>query len=1005
MGPPVSLSYSAGDRLLVRDRPWRIVSAQPLVEPHVLVELLALDTDVPRSLSVVIPPEQASPLPPEDLRFDVGSIDSVHPWLRSHRAIDATLVRDAGMLAGARFGRVALEAYQLAPALRVLARPRPNLLIADDVGLGKTIEAGLVLLELMSRGRASRVLIVTPPGLLEQWRDELWEKFALQFTIIENAAGLARVQTDLPAGISPWDALPRILTSIDFLKKETVRARALKKRWGLIIVDEAHALALSGSPQNPYATQRTRLGAALREASRGLLLLTATPHNGYSHSFQSLLALIDPTTASLHGSKEDLERRVESARIRRMKPQIRRRLPDGREEKVFRERTVSGIPVTVATEADRHLLVQVGSYCSRTARVAEGEDEADLISFAMQIVKKRALSSRRALAKTIKNRLEALRDEAHRENPPDRSELRDLRADLPLSDSAAERTAQRLLRSAIPKDQQRRRTEVKALSQIKQRLGRLSDRDPKVQALITELRAVFQADRTERAIVFTEYLDTLAAICERLDAEPDLRGAYVTMIGGLSSKQRLRRQAVFEQPQTRVLVATDAASEGLNLQRACRRVVHFELPWNPNRLEQRNGRVDRYGQERDPIVRYLYYPDSPEDDVLNALVEKIEQMRRDRVSTPDILGVIRGDGEIERGLVDLDPSSPDAQRQKASLVQFFEDRTAEFVRNVQPFITAGADTQHRELSSLLDLAQPLLDDDLELEKLVLDAIGEQAIPLTQAGLYRIETPVQYRGPGVAPIYLAATLRRSIAIRRKAEEVEFITPLHPLVQAIAADAKRRLLQVYTSDRGLPPRRLAVCRASAREAASALFTFLGTVESDSGTIEERVLAVRVTLDGSALGSADENERLLWRADDPADVDVRKAASIFSGCFDALFASAEREATRQLSEHVSRVRERRRALADLMRRDLETDTVDRLAEIAEDERRSRGLARAGDQGVLFGEAPTTTRAFETRRAAAQSEAEKRREEIAAFESTREPSPPRPMGALLLVPEERAT
>src|SRR5690606_13444894 len=122
---------------------------------------------------------------------------------------------------------------------------------------GKTIEAGLAMLELMARGRANRILIVTPPGLMEQWREELFDKFGLVFRIIGNASDLAHVQTELPAGVSPWDVLPRVITSIDFLKKDTVRSRALRKRWDLVIVDEAHALAESGTPENPYRTQRT----------------------------------------------------------------------------------------------------------------------------------------------------------------------------------------------------------------------------------------------------------------------------------------------------------------------------------------------------------------------------------------------------------------------------------------------------------------------------------------------------------------------------------------------------------------------------------------------------------------------------------------------------------------------------------------------------------------------------------------------------------------------------
>jgi hypothetical protein len=473
-----------------------------------------------------------------------------------------------------------------------------------------------------------------------------------------------------------------VITSLDYLKKETVRSRALRKRWDLVIVDEAHALAESGTSRNPYRTQRTRLGLALRDASRGLLLLTATPHNGYAHAFRSLLELVEPTMATFTGSHEDLRRRVGTAMVRRLKSQIRRRV-DGREELVFPLRSVEGIPVQLEG-AERELLQEVSAYCSRTAKQAQGTDEAELIGFAMQIVKKRALSSWAALGKTIEHRLEALEGEEAREEPPQPAELRDFQADLPLTESQSERTARRILRSAIPRDEKRRRSEFRALKRIRALLRKLPGRDPKIEVLVSELKSIFAADPPEKVIVFTEYRDTLDAIRTRLDADPDLQGRYVVLHGGLTRRERLRRQDQFAKPETRVLLATDAASEGLNLQRYCRRIIHVELPWNPNRLEQRNGRVDRYGQTSPPIIRYLYYPDSPEDDVLSKLVDKIEQMARDYVSTPDILGVIQGAEPLQEGLTALDAKAPDVGHEKQRLIRLFEDRTGSSCGNSSP---------------------------------------------------------------------------------------------------------------------------------------------------------------------------------------------------------------------------------------------------------------------------------------------------------------------------------
>ncbi len=1001
---PPSQMVSVGDRVQLRERPWRVLNRQALSDEAAILELEALDGEEPRSLSVVTPPDECAILPTETMQFDLQGVDSFASWARAHRLLATTLVQETALLTGARFGRVALEAYQLAPTLRLLSKPRPSLLVADDVGLGKTIEAGLALLELAARGRARRVLIVTPPGLLLQWQEELLEKFGLEFTLIENAAGLARTQSKLPAGVNPWDALPRVLTSVDFLKKETVRSRALRKRWDLIIVDEAHGLAEAGTLQNPYRTQRTRLGLALRDNGGGLLLLTATPHNGYTHSFRSLIELVEPTGAALRGSKDDLMRRVGNAMVRRMKQQIVRRRSDGTDEPVFPKRLVQGIPVPLQSK-ESELLRKVATYCSRTARSAEGTEDVELVSFAMQIVKKRALSSRLALEKTIENRLQALRGKEEEESPPAPADIRDLQADLPLDEASAERTALRIVRSAIPKEDRRRKAETRALNGIRRVLRSLSGIDPKICALLNEVTMVLDRSPKEKVIVFTEYLDTLGAIRTALKSSDELSGRSVVLRGGLSGRQRLRIWERFEQSNTKILLATDAASEGLNLQRFCRRVIHFELPWNPNRLEQRNGRVDRYGQDRKPEIRYLYYPDSPEDDVLHRIVEKIEHIQEARVSTPDILGVLQGADEVDRGLVALDPEASDIEAKKTSLVRLFDDRTAQFVRNVQPLI-AGDGTDSAEMQRIVDLlntAQPLLPDDEELEQLAREVLGPVAFRETGTEkTFRIEVPLRYRDAGVQPVYPVATFRRSVAVKHRAADVEFITPRHPLIQALAAHARRRLLQVFPGARGLLPRRLAARRVAASEPASIVFTFLGTISGGGGLLEEKMIPVHLTPNLHVIG--DQDEALHHIGDDtvPGEVQPETLRRIFEGSFKAMAAKAEECARGHLADRAQALRDRRTDQAAVLRKDLEVDVKDRLEEIAEEERRALGMIdETTGQLRLFGDQQPRASGFEARRAAIESQAEQRRKEIAEFEEVREPDGPRPLGALFLVPE----
>jgi superfamily II DNA or RNA helicase len=990
------VTIAVGDRVAARDRPWRVQGVEQLGPGRHLLKLLPAGGDGGSPLTVVTPPERVTPLPPEELRFDPAELGPIGPWLTAHKALALTATKDDA-LGGARYGRVVLEAYQVAPVLRVLAKPRPRLLIADDVGLGKTIEAGLCLLELMYRRRADRILVAVPPGLIPQWEEELKERFGLEFKVIENAAGLAREQTTLTAGLSPWE-LPRarIITSMDYLKKDEVRRRALARPWDLVIVDEAHALSESGSPNNPYRTRRTRLGEELREYSRGLLLLTATPHNGYPHSFRSLIELVEPTSATLTG--EGVRDRIERAMVRRMKRQIVHRV-NGEWKPAFLPRTVEPIAIAVDPEAAQ-LFDLISAYCSRAVKDAAGEEDAELVSFAMQIVKKRAASSRLALGRTLEHRLQALKKEEERAEKPEPAELRDYQADLPMPDAQAERVARKILRSAIPKDERRRKAEIKKITEIQRLLKTLPDPDPKVAALVDHLRGVLTQDPTAKVIVFTEYLDTLEAIKTGLDlAGEPLARTHVELRGGLSIQQRQNVQRRFEDPDVRVLLATDAASEGLNLQRHCHRMVHFELPWNPNRLEQRNGRIDRYGQTEPPEIRYLYYPSSPEDDVLARLVKKIEEMATARVSTPDVLGVMAG-MELDDRLAKLESGDEGA---KTTLLRDFEDRTGEFVGEVQPFLLP-ADDPMAEIEAgqhTLDRAEPLLPDDLDLERLLEALLGPGGFsPNGKEGVYRVTVPRRYRGPDVRERYDRATTRRSIAATEPADALEYLTPLHPLVQTIAADARRRLLQVYPDDRGLPPKRLAARRLAADHPPAVLFTFRGEIQGAEGLIEEQILPVRVGLDGTVAADLAADLALLSDGSSPGEV-PQQALEAFRDQFDALLEAASQEAARRLRDRAREIRSRRERQAEELRADAGAYTRDRLKELDDEEARARGQVEDRGQVRLWAGDEPKRYTVSAKRSMVETYYQQRVEEIDLYAKVLDPEPPQPVAALFLVPE----
>lgn len=401
-------------RVLIRGQACRVIHSTELGSRR-LLSLQNLETG--ETIEALCPPDQCETLPVPPPTLERRALTPLRYWFQLHAALQIQTPPENGY-AGLVAGRMSPEPYQFAPVARLLSGPRRGLLIADDVGLGKTVEAGLCLLELMARGIARRVLLVVPPGLIPQWLDEMWDKFRLRFQPIENSAALDRAQTAVSEGLQPWVYFDRIITSTEYLKRRDVMAAALARPWDVVVVDEAHYLAESGTPANPYSTARTRLGRKLRDQARTLLLLTATPHNGYRHSFRSLLELADPAEATLHGRVEDVQRRVGRMMIRRLKSQIVKHDATGNEIPAFpRREPVGRIAVTDLSGEEREIFRLVTDYCATTIQAAERGEEADLVSFAMQIVKKRMLSSRAALSLTVANRLAALTSR-QREDPP-----------------------------------------------------------------------------------------------------------------------------------------------------------------------------------------------------------------------------------------------------------------------------------------------------------------------------------------------------------------------------------------------------------------------------------------------------------------------------------------------------------------------------------------------------------------------------------------------------------
>ena len=529
---------------------------------------------------------------------------------------------------------ITIEDYQLDPVVRALQMPRVNLLIADDVGLGKTIETGLVIQELLLRHRARSVLVVCPAGLQIQWRDQMRDKFGLAFRIVD-AELMRELRRRRGIHVNPWTHYPRLITSIDFLKRERPLRlfrevlpadgeAAFPRRFDVLVVDEAHNVAPSGRGQYAVDSLRTAAIRTLAPHFEHRLFLTATPHNGYTESFTALLELLDDQRFHRGGivDRKHFEDQLATVMVRRLKRELPPRW-DGTPR--FAERVPTSIEVR-HTDAEREAHANLREYTALRAAGARDDTERYATEFVLKLLKKRLLSCPRAFLDTLDKHEHSLR-EARRAKPRRAAAaptaLRVLRrhvdgVDEDFGDDALyEQTtfdavdhATRLFRD--PDDAER-----ELLRRLRAWAEDAAGRpDTRAATLIRWLGEQLRPDgawNDQRVIVFTEYRATQKWLHGLLAAEGfTADGRLETIYGGMDSDERERVKAAFQAAPdvspVRILLATDAASEGIDLQNHCHLLIHYEIPWNPSRMEQRNGRIDRHGQRAEQVLVHHFVP-------------------------------------------------------------------------------------------------------------------------------------------------------------------------------------------------------------------------------------------------------------------------------------------------------------------------------------------------------------------------------------------------------------
>ncbi|MCE0540439.1 DEAD/DEAH box helicase [Kineosporia rhizophila] len=629
-------TFTPGSLVSARGREW-VVLPESAEDMLVLRPLGGSDDDIAAVFPALEDIDSASFQPPA--ANDLGNAQAAGLLLSAMRI---------GFRAGAgpfrSMAGIAVEprAYQLVPLLMALRQPTVRLLISDDVGIGKTVEAGLIATELLAQGSAKGLAILCAPALAEQWQDELREKFGIDAELV-LASTAARLERGLDLGQSLFDKHPHVIVSTDFIKSPRHRDDFVKHCADLVIVDEAHTCVAADDVKQRTSNQlryelMKRIAA---DPQRHLILVTATPHSGKESAFRNLLGLLEPSLKDVNLETEAGRRHLANYFVQRKRADVRRFLTtkDGLANDALAEQTsfpedreFKDEPYKVSPEY-KALLEDAVAYAGERVRSAQGGRDNRIAWWSAIALLRSMVSSPRAAAQTLTTRSATAAASTEAEADA---------LGAPLTSDSTDSDLLEGLDVAPGAELGEAATRLSELAARAEQLEGL-DGDLKLKDLMKHVNALLKAGY--RPIVFCRYIPTAEYVAEVLGAK--LRKTLVRSVTGtLSPQQRIQRieDLAAERaldPDTRmVLVATDCLSEGVNLQHHFDAVVHYDLAWNPTRHDQREGRVDRFGQKRDKVrVITMFGKDNGIDSlVLEVLLRKHRQIKRDlgiAVSVPD----------------------------------------------------------------------------------------------------------------------------------------------------------------------------------------------------------------------------------------------------------------------------------------------------------------------------------------------------------------------------------
>jgi superfamily II DNA or RNA helicase len=728
----------------------------------------------------------------------------------------ALLLRDALRLklrAGAgpfrSFGNISVEprAYQLVPLLMALKMDTVRLLIADDVGIGKTIEAGLIARELLDRGEISRIAVLCPPHLCNQWQEELASKFGIRAEIVRTGTA-GRLERGLPQGQSIFDVHPFTVVSLDYIKQTTRRDEFLRACPEFVIVEEAHASVGTGAETR---NQRLAVLRGLAErANRHMVFLTATPHSGDEAAFHNLLGLLHPDFRALQGMTDGSMR--QRLRERLAQHFVQRRRADIAEWRdagsVFPDRETREATYPLSGDWGR-LFDEVLDYARGMVRRAEGQSILrQRMSWWGALALLRCVSSSPASAAVaLATRLRVVEGTAEAEQVEAMNEQGvEAVFDGSGTDSLSSEEA---APAGLVEDAGGTPEDAAALHSLLERAEALRGpaRDPKLRLLVTQVQALLAEGF--RPVVFCRFIQTAHYVGDHLTAAFDAAKHHVEVITGRmppeDRRARLDALPAISEGKLPVLVATDCLSEGINLQALFSAVVHYDLSWNPTRHEQREGRVDRFGQP-EKIVRalMLYGENNPIDGaVLNVIVRKAERIRKELgVSVPVPVDTNKVTEAILRTVLFREGRVADNIRQgrldfgstEADLDAAWESAKENAKQTRTVF--AQARLKPEEVLPEWSKAITALGGEADVRRFVTAACERLRAPLEERGKNRFRLPVEHLPVQVRERMESAGFKQKtlrLTFRHPAPAgFETVHRTHPLVAALADHIAERAL---------------------------------------------------------------------------------------------------------------------------------------------------------------------------------------------------------------------